>query len=239
MLIGITTAPRRQWYLTSMLRPLAAQKCHIVIAPTHAADAELVQESLMSTGVSAEVLCPAADTHPDGIARGRGLEVNTDRLIEHMLNLGSPRFMTFQDDVEFCRGAVERMAFVSKNTEIIPRFGFCSFYSPHDDCARSPYALWEYRPGRFYGDVAMLWSADMARAFVAENNQDEGHDVEIDHFMRRHPQPQWLYFGHSPCLVQHVGVESATGKDWIYNGSPRQTPNYRREHHAVQEGKPL
>lgn len=237
--IGIAVGPRKVDYLPPAMPGFheaidAGVELHVTLAPTtNGIDMDRCRAfaAKMPSG-DVTVLPAAEDEHEDLVRANRGLEVNTDRLYQYLIDRGNQLFVALQDDIEFCPAAIERIAFVAANAHKIGALGLISFYTPYTDGVETKYALWRYIHS-FYAELALLWTAKAARHFLAENNQSNAHDLEIAAFMRRHPGYSWL--AHHPDLVQHIGIESATGKEW----ANRQSRTYSRSHHAVKDARHL
>lgn len=267
--VGITTSPRTTRYLLPTIRSLRAAAAtvavRIIVAPNFrdpGEDWDAVRAEV--AGAGGEVLAPlvgrelrdhveAEDTMRDYRVGNniyasewvhRGIQRNSDRLYQYLVDLQVPFFLTIQDDVAFCRRAADRiyqLAMTVLPRHHIPPVGAISFYSPHDDCGRARRALWRYSGSMFYGELAVLWLRRCAIDFLKASNQSNAHDLEIGRFFEARAGT-WRLYGHSPCLAQHVGVDSARGDvpmtGAITNGHRRQTQNFNAAHDAVKEAKP-
>lgn len=260
ILIGITTSPRPKRYLldsiTSILAACDEVRPTIWVAPNFIDPDENWNEVRRLIGSTGRILDPLVPkTLRDHVQERddcrdfregnciyasewshRGIQHNTDRLMQAMIDHGPDHFLTFQDDVALCKRAVDRMWSVART--FLPRgsplVGAVSFYSPHHDCGASRRAMWWYEPNRFYGELALLWRRRCAAEFLKSSNPSNAHDLEIQRFFVDN-RSKWRLFGHSPCLVQHTGVESARGA--VTAGMVRETPNFRADHNAVNQAK--
>lgn len=242
LLIGITTAPRPESYLAQLINRLWTQEVEyeIVLAPTVPSEVAVKpwDGKVLCVGPAGETKCrmmpPLFDVeYNQGERAARGaLELNTDRLIR-LLASESEIFITLQDDGMPCRRALERMHQIAVWMKERPNVAWVSFYTPWEEAAWWPHALWPYPQGKFYGEVAMMWNRGAAQAFLAESNPSIAHDLMIQRFFKR---PPWRFYGHSPCLFQHVGFQSATGKSWE---GQRTTMNFRPSHDPIKDAKPL
>lgn len=263
MIVGFCTAPRENRYLVRSLRSLfetcgeRRSEIKVVIAPTFIDPAEDWDRVRELIGPGGEVLEPmwaqtreeyVADKATDYIGREasaseahRGLEHNSDRLLKDLCARGDQYFFALQDDVEFCRSGMERILQIADvvNGGGLPgqdSVGMISFYSPYSEFGHSVQgrALVHYPSESFYGELALLWNREAAAQFVAASNPGIAHDLMIQAWYVSQGA-RWRILAHSPCLVQHTGVDSATGKVWLN----RQTMNYCAERDAVFFAKPL
>lgn len=257
MRIGITTSPRTHRYLVATvqsIRSASRKPVPLVIAPQFADPGEdwdllralgcevlepLVPQSIEEFVASRPELSPFT-TAPHGSEYvHRGLQANTDRVMRHLAE-DDPWFVVCQDDLVCCRRAIDRIEQVIDHLRkrpagrATPAVGAVSFYTPYRQCGLSRRALWRYRPG-FYGELCLLWRREAAVAFLAQSNHGNAHDLEIARFFERNAR--WHLYGHSPCLVQHVGVVSARGA--VAEGHQRTTMNFTAGHDAVRQGKVL
>lgn len=231
LLIGITTAPRDESYLLQLISRLWTDQVayEIVLAPTVPSD------HARASSDTCRVLPPLFPVEHDAAERhARGaLELNTDRLIKQ-LAAESEIFVTLQDDAIPCRRALERMHQIAAWMKERTNVAWVSFYTPWEQVAWYPHALWPYPDGKFYGEVAMMWRREAAQAFLEKSDPSIAHDLMIQRFFKR---PPWRFYGHNPCLFQHVGVKSATGKSW--ESGQRTTMNFQPAHDPIADAKPL
>jgi hypothetical protein len=212
--IGITTAKRATDYLTPLLRGMWG--IDFLLAPTMPGD--IPTEFCLHRAL--DPFMPAdATAHERNEARA--LEVNTDRMMRALAE-DHDVFLTLQDDIRPCRNVWDRIGQCADYIRTHPRVAWISFYTPYRDMMRCREALWPYPAGKFYGELALLWNRTAAIEFLeAEKDPGLAHDLQIQ---RHFAGTGWLTYGHIPCLFQHMGVESATGKPW--NQGQRITPNF-------------
>ena len=258
LLIGIVTSPRKQRYLIQTIEGI--RRASLDHKPTI-----LVQPNFVDPGedwervkaLGCEVLPPLWDctleekaaaigwTEEKGSVYGsewshRGLQLNSDLLIRRLLERDEKWFVTMQDDLLFCPRAIDRIARVRGNIRnringTGDNVGLISFYSPYERFSRSRIALAIYPSSTFYGDLCLLWRREAAVHFLQHSRATEAHDLEIARVFQE--QRRWLIWAHSPCLVQHAGIEaSARGAT---NGGQRTTMNWIPNHDAVKQGKLL
>lgn len=246
MLVGVVTAPRPgPSYLAStvaqVLCTCSEVGVDVVVAPTFRDDVVGMSEVVKQNRL-VEVLPPFWDEDQVTVLGRdkdhRGLERNSQRLLAHLLSRAhnyNGWVISAQDDLEICKRTIDRAWLVAQHCDAKrPGVGAVTFYTPYLECGRHRRALWPYPNGKFYGDLFILWKAECARAYNAAANMYEGRDIDIAKWFSK--QTTWSLMGHNPCLIQHAGVVSATGKDW--NSGTRQTMNYRSFHNAVEDARP-
>lgn len=249
--IGITTSPRKRRYLLdtvdSLLNAAMDTEPHVVISPNfvdheeqwgalHRAGCEVLPPLVDATLAGYVVEDPQlAQYKADPTASEwvhRGLQRNTDRLMGELIGRNVEWFVVCQDDILCCRRAVDRIAQTAHALRGRQGIGAVSFYTPWAQAGRWRTALWPYTPG-FYGELCLLWNREAATEFLKMSDPAQAHDLEIQRFFRSNRR--WRLYGHSPCLVQHVGLEaSARGAP---PGGQRVTMNFDPNHNAVLDGK--
>lgn len=270
--IGIVTSPREKRYLHDTIIGInqAARDTvvDLVISPNFIdpmLDGDLTPIGMPGNRLTAEVLealvprtlaeentrLGHAGLGVKGERIHRGIQRNTDRLMDHLITRGSfsshapggQPFLILQDDVIFCPQAIDRIAQIAAWLASKPSLGrqdaigCISFYSPYREFSRSRTALIDYPVGKFYGELATLWHPACAQQFLGVSNHNEAHDLEIQrYFQSFRPAQPWRLMAHSPCLVQHCGDVSARGD--AQQGCVR-TPNFNPHHRAVADGLPL
>lgn len=253
MKIGITTAPRNQVYLHQTIDSMCAATAlplHIVIAPTLPDEHADRYKKEQRPNVTFEVLAPlyknqkaleAVDWKIYGWDSGgnSALEVNTDRLMRHMLSIsGGAAFVTAQDDIILCKQAIDQARRVAEWMAEQPHVAATTFYNPRQRPIYSSIAELKWRD--FYGELFMLWNPGAAAEFLNAADAHPGamfartkqktHDCQLNVYFAN---TRWLLRYHNPCLVQHVGVDSATGKQW----ENRVTPMFSQDYRAIQMSK--
>lgn len=260
LLFGITTSPRPASYLLQTIRSIKAAgqaiKPRFIISPNfidHDEDWTAIQAEIGPEGTLLGPLIPEAlrdhvEGRPDlhdftlgnciysSESTHRGIQTNSDRLLKAMIDTGEEFFVSCQDDLVMCPRAVDRIWNVA--TWIMPRgarkTGAITFYSPQKQCGSAQKCLWRYPPNSFYGELAVLWRASCAQEFLGFSNHNEAHDLEIGRFFATYDR-KWGFWGHSPCLVQHVGDASARGA--VTQGMVRSSMNFRADHDAIKQAK--
>lgn len=237
--IGITTAKREQNYLATTVAKIPGD-LPVYIAPTFPSDPIPTRNKLENFPGWLETLAPIAQEDPGAGNRDslRLLERNTDRLIRYLAESRSPDhpFVTMQDDVHACKNAWRRVAEVAKWMAKRRDVAWISFYSPWQEAGAWRSALWPYPASKFYGELVLLWNPKAAREYVRNADFTMAHDLDIQRYFGR-DRGLWKFYAHSPCLFQHIGVESATGKDW--NQGRRETMNFSDKHDAIANAKAL
>lgn len=257
--VGITTSPRPVRYLLDSVRSTiaasAAVRPEFIIAPNFVDPDENWDEVRKLIGPAGRVLDPLVNRQLREMVETedsmrdfrngndiyasewnhRGIQHNTDRLYRELLATGARAFVVMQDDVELCPRAIDRMYQLAQHVVMrsrTPPVGAISFYTPHKDVGKLRHALWRYAGDMFYGELCLLWNRQAAEDFLRISNPGQAHDLEIGRFFS---SSRWRLYGHSPCLVQHTGVESARGA--AVAGMQRTTMNYDPRHDAVAQGK--
>jgi len=255
MLLGITTSPRPKSYLLNSIKSIRANsgnvKIQLIIAPCfidyyenwNEVRALLGPDDLILEPYYNKTLLETCDDNESNIYlsanKHRGIEYNTNRLMEYMATR-SNSFVICQDDIEFCKNAIPRIAYIDEETEDSKGRGLgcgcVSFYTPYRACGQSRTALWAYPPGRFYGELCLLWKSRSALDYLKHSNVWVAHDIDIMNYFRHSGDihDRMNLYAHSPCLIQHMGIESARGDNAV-----RRTPNYKNEYDALGSRKPL
>lgn len=237
---GIVTAPRPTDYLDGTVKALSAAgeklRARIMIAPTFQED----HASCLERYPNLDILPPLWPRPMEEVMRSvpdhRGLELNSSRLLNALCQTGAPWFVACQDDIVCSRRTVDRIACTRDQVDARKEIGAVSFYTPYAECGQSTRALWRYPDNKFYGDLCMLWRRRAAEQFACDAEAYHAHDLDICRFfMKNRADPKWQLWSHSPCLVQHVGLHSSTGKPMERRG----TMNFNGENHdAISQHKP-
>lgn len=257
--IGVTTSPRPTRYLVPTLQSIKAAAhvpYRVFVSPNFRDRGEDWDAVRALLGKDGRLLAPLVDceigefvaSRPDLASYAdnptasefthRGLQHNADRVLTELCNLGEEWFLVIQDDVEFCRRAIDRIAqiplLIMRDRSQRTPIGAVSFYTPYAAAGKSPRSHWAYHPHRFYGELAVLWRRPAAQEFLRTSDPAQAHDLEIGRFFSE-AKVRWRMVGHSPCLTQHTGVASARGA--VTEGQQRVTMNYSAEHDAVRGAK--
>lgn len=199
-----------------------------------------VVQQLLDQGVPKEHIriFPTDESSPtvDGIptfwpSAPLSLVENSDRLVATMQDL--PWFVQLQDDIRFASGAVPKIINVRKPHDA----GLISFYTPRRHGRQAGVSA--YPPAELYGTLANMWSSRGAKEFlackadwvvarrqVASGSGSgrmgvKGWDLMVQHWLRS--STECRAYQHTPCLVQHIGDYSSSGKVV----GKRVSPNFR------------
>lgn len=249
ILLGIVTAPRPEGmdYLAAtvdaIVRTTQSIPIDVVVAPTFKQLGMFPAHKKDFGRNTMEVLMPLWDEFQHDVEAKtpdhRGLERNSQRLLAYLLTRAHEYggwVMTAQDDLILCRRALDRvyqvLCWLSRYET---KCGAVSFYTPRETAGKHRRALWPYPDRQFYGDLLLLWRAACARKYNAAANLFHARDLDISDFFHGETRIDggWKLMAHSPCLVQHAGVVSATGKAWV---GQRTTMNFRGEDYDAVTG---
>lgn len=247
LIVGITTAPRDEEYLWETLSGLSGEASRtdidLHVFPTtpgwsrRSAGARWHWPSLMSM----QTVFHDTDTP-------LSLVENSDRLVRTLGRLvgegGS--FLQCQDDLAWCVNATDRIADCRSRMKGLD---YLSFYTPYEARSRGRGEIAPYPPRDVYGTLCNLWNGGAAAHFAdtwthpkrekcygARKSGREGMkgwDLMVKDWLqhRANQLGRATSARHIPCLVQHAGRVSSSGKAL----GVRRTMNFRRDYNATGE----
>lgn len=146
---------------------------------------------------------------------------NSDRLVRTLGEMDEP-FLQCQDDLQLCRRATQRMLHLARQMQDHPNAGILSFYTPWST-KPLPWRIVKYPPSTVYGTLCNLWNPDAAIEFVDGWHHQKreavggtgptgmkGWDLMVKRWLMW--SQRFTAYRHVPCLVQHTGQVSSSGK---------------------------